>query len=482
VASLTPFQRFGYLYFDDPAGFAADCVAWGPDESLADYQSQILANVPRYRRECVRGPHGLGKTCDAALLVHWFCLTREALGRDWKAITTASVWRQLEVYLWPEIHKWADRLRWPMIGRPRYATGTELLDMAVKLSHGEANAVASDKPERIEGAHADEILYVFDEAKTIIPGTFDAAEGAFATGSCYALAISTPGEPNGRFFDIQSRKPGYEDWHVTSVAMQDAVAAGRMSAEWVGARRRQWGEGSAVYANRVLGEFASADEDSVIPLSWVEAANERWQAWRDSGSSPPPFTCVGVDVARSGADRTVLAARHGAIVAELREQPRADTMATTGTVAGVLRALGGYAIVDVIGIGAGVVDRLREQRLPVVAFNASEKTDQLDSSGELGFVNKRSAAWWSMRELLDPASGMEIALPLDDMLTGDLTAPKWRVSSGGRIQIESKDDIRKRLGRSTDRGDAVVQAFYTPPQPRRRRRIVFADDSVISPY
>jgi hypothetical protein len=82
---------------------------------------------------------------------------------------------------------------------------------------------------------------------------------------------------------------------------------------------------------------------------------------------------------------------------------------------------------------------------------------------ELGFVNKRSAARWNLRELLDPANNEDIALPPDDLLTGDLTAPHWRVMSGGKIQIESKDDIYKRIGRSTDDGDAVVMAFYQEP-------------------
>jgi hypothetical protein len=159
-----------------------------------------------------------------------------------------------------------------------------------------------------------------------------------------------------------------------------------------------------------------------------------------------------------------LALRYGARITELRYTSLEDTMQTTGHVLGVLRALGGYAVVDVIGIGAGVVDRLREQGQPVEAFNAGAGTQRLDSSGELGFVNCRSAAWWNMRELLDPGNGCDIELPPDDLLVGDLTAPKWRVSSGGRIQVESKDDIRKRIGRSTDSADGVIQAFWTPDE------------------
>ncbi len=107
-----------------------------------------------------------------------------------------------------------------------------------------------------------------------------------------------------------------------------------------------------------------------------------------------------------------------------------------------------------------VVDRLRELKKPVVAFNAAAGSSKRDSTGEFGFVNCRAAAWWGLRELLAPDSLFEIALPPDDKLTGDLTAPTYKVMSGGNIQIESKEDIHKRLGRSTDDGDAVIQAFW----------------------
>ena len=140
-------------------------------------------------------------------------------------------------------------------------------------------------------------------------------------------------------------------------------------------------------------------------------------------------------------------------------------MATTGRVAGIVSSSPGRTpIVDVIGVGGGVVDRLREQGFEVVAFNASEATDRKDRSKELGFVNKRAGAWWLLREMLDPAYGASLALPPDDLLTGDLTAPHYSVQSGGRIQIEAKDDIRKRIGRSPDSGDAVMQACWEAAQ------------------
>ena len=448
-------------YRDSPALFVTECIDWAPGEGPTGYQVEVLEQLPLRRRVAVRGPHGLGKTALASWLILWFALTRN--GQDWKIPCTASAWRQLSHFLFPELRKWTRRLRWEKLHRPAFEEGRELLQLNLKLSTGEAFAVASDTPALMEGAHADHLLYIFDEAKAIPSQTFDAAEGAFSTGECYALAISTPGEPQGRFYDIHARRHGFNDWWTRWVTLPECIAAGLVSAEWAEQRKLQWGDGSAVYRNRVLGEFATSEEDGIIPLAWVEAANERWRAMDDAGEWGE-FTRCGVDVARSGAGMSVIAMRHGDAITELRRFSGQDTMETTGKVSGILRVHGGEAVVDVIGIGAGVVDRLKEAGLEVDPFNASERTDAEDRSGELGFVNRRSAAWWNLREMLDPASDSQIALPPDDLLTGDLTAPHWRVMSGGKIQVESKDDIKKRLGRSTDDGDAVVMAFAQAPE------------------
>jgi len=460
------YSTFQAKYRNDPKGFVHDCVAFREGEGPTPYQGEILERVLPEQRVTVRGPHGLGKTALAAWLILWFALTRD--GDDWKTPSTASAWRQLTKYLWPEVRKWARRIRWEIVGRPPLDENTELLSLSLKLESGEAFALASKDVSAIEGAHATSLLYVFDEAKTIPDDIWDGAEGAFAspeTGEALALAISTPGEPQGRFYDIHRRKKGLEDWWVRHVSLEEAIEAGRIDREWAEQRKEQWTEKSAVYQNRVLGEFATSEEDGLISLAWVEAANQRWLEWADLGKPlEGEMTAVGVDVARSGSDKTVFALLYGDILTELRRYSKADTMETTGRAAAILN-LGGPAIVDVIGVGAGVVDRLRELGKRVVPFNASERTDFLDSSGELGFVDTRSAAWWNLRELLEK---QPIALPIDDdgKLVGDLTAPKWRVMSGGKVKVESKDDIRKRLNRSTDDGDAVVQAFWHGTAPR----------------
>lgn len=464
------FERKGVsVYFRDPVGFADNCIAWKVGEGLADYQREILTDLNDNRRLAVRGPHGLGKTTAFAIALHWFALTRDSLKIDWKIITTAGVWRQLENFLWPEVHKWAGRLRWDAVGRGPYDSVSELQILNLKLEYGAASAVSTNNKNLIEGAHADHILYLFDEAKSIPVGIFDAAEGAFSADGvpgleAYAMAQSTPGEPQGRFYDIHKRKPGLLDWSVRHVTHQQVIASRRMSQEWFENRKKMWGEDSAVFANRALGEFHSSDVDSVVPLSWVEAANERWHQWVDGGRVPPAGRKIsGVDVARGGKDLTVIAERQGFVVMRLSEYNIADTVKVADIAISLAPNQTDLHVVDVNGVGAGVVDTMRHRRVPVIAFNAGKKNRMRDRTGEFKFANNRTAMWWLMREALDPAFSPTLALPPVDELTADLTAPKFEYR-GDVVVVESKKDFKKRLGRSTDHGDAVCQTLLTDKQ------------------
>lgn len=467
--------RRAIKYMHDPQGWARDVIAWGPGEGLTAYQGDILTAIPEHRRVAVRGPHGLGKTGMAAITVLWFASTREAAGIDWKVLTTASAWRALSVYLWPEVKKWSRRIQWDVLGRRPYSEITELLTLNLKLVHGAASAVASNKPELIEGAHADSLFYLIDEAKIVPDATWDAIEGAFSGGrddglpEAFALAISTPGPPAGRFYDIHSRKPGLEDWHVRHVTLDEAIAAGRISPAWAEQRGRQWGRDSAMFANRVLGEFHASDEDAVIPLSWIEAAIDRWHEWDHAGRPPLDGRhYTGVDVARTGADSTVFAHRIGVAITRLETHDREDTMKTTARVQAATGAgedeatVKAVPVVDSMGVGGGVVDRLRELRVPVLAYTGAAKAKARDRTGEWGFTNTRSAAYWNLRELLDPAFGAELLLPPDDLMISDLTTPTWSVKSGvpPKIQVEPKDSVVARLGRSPDRGDSVAMSYW----------------------
>ncbi|MBA3868597.1 MAG: hypothetical protein H0X30_05550 [Anaerolineae bacterium] len=424
----------------------------------APYQEHILRELVIHKRVCVRGPHGLGKTALAAWVVLWGMY---AFDTDVKIPTTASAWRQLTFYLWPEIRQWAKRAQ--------LDKGMRILDLALKMPNKEAFAVASDDPALIEGAHASTLIYVFDESKSIPDGVFQAAEGAFSgagtdTGNrAYALAISTPGEPSGVFHSIQTRRPGYEDWIAIHVTLEECIAAGRISREWADQRKKQWGENSAPYRNRVLGEFADSGEDSVIPLSWVEKANERWEKCSGMGSGSLSY---GLDPARYGDDSTTTAKLVGRVLESLTYREQQSTMQTAGRMVALAPDKNTSIGVDVIGVGAGVYDRLHELGYKKAkAINASESAKDergkplTDASGTLEFYNKRSQLWWALREALDPESEDPLALPPDDRLTGDLTAPTYDYTSNGRIRVESKDDIRARIGRSTDAADALALAL-----------------------
>jgi hypothetical protein len=178
---------------------------------------------------------------------------------------------------------------------------------------------------------------------------------------------------------------------------------------------------------------------------------------------------LGVDVGHLGEDRTVITTRQGDVVMSIESWAKRDTVQVAALCEHrAARYVRPSIVVDGIGIGAGVVDQLRTRGLDVVPFIASQATKRRDSTGTQGFSNLRSAAWWHLRELLDPAMDARLALPPDDDLTADLVTPRFEPVTGGKIKVESKDDIRKRLGRSTDYGDAVVQALWIENYERDR--------------
>lgn len=466
--SADAYRAFGERYFDDPSGFAEDCLLWDrtENEGPAPYQREIMDALVQYDRVCARGPHGLGKSSLSAWTVWWFALTRDALMMDWKVVTTASAWRQLIKYLWPEIHKWGRKINWIKVGREEPKPKDELTTLHLKLRYGEAFAVASDRPEYIEGAHADHLYYLFDESKIIPDGTWDSAEGAMTGAKAYWMAVSTPGIPSGRFYEIQTKQPGLEDWWTRHVTLQEAIDAGRIDLSWANDRLRQWGESSAEYQNRVVGNFAQEEADTLIPLHWVEAAMKRYM--ERIGSSDLIVEQIGLDVARRGGDSTVLAKRNRMLILPLEKYGKIDTMEASGICVPYLNRNPQLPVViDVIGVGAGTYDRLIElypDNEYIVPFHAQEKTLFRDATEQWEFADSYSAAWWNMRELLDPSNPRKLpellALPVDKHLPSELSAPTWKVTSAGKIAVEPKEGVKVRLGHSPDSADATILACW----------------------
>ena len=222
------------------------------------------------------------------------------------------------------------------------------------------------------------------------------------------------------------------------------------------------------------------DAWQVIPTAWVEAAQKRWTATRPHDAK---MSALGVDVARGGRDSTVLSPRYGRWFGPLVVVPGTGTP-DGPVVAGLAVAHvrdGAPIQVDVIGVGASVYDHLRGTGLVVAGIHGAEAARGLDRSGRLEFANRRSELWWHMREALDPATGDDLALPPDRALLADLCAPRWtlRVS---RIQVETKEDIIKRLGRSPDRGDAVIYALPDYRRPGQDSWVREARPATYPPY
>ena len=210
----------------------------------------------------------------------------------------------------------------------------------------------------------------------------------------------------------------------------------------------------------LYGDFKAGAEDAtnqIIPTEWVQAAQERWNA-REQPTTP--MTCLGVDVARGGKDKTVLTPRHGNWFGPAWTYPGKSTPDGPAVAALVLQHVtpGALVQVDVIGVGGSVYDFLKDREgLRVVPINGASSSESKDKSGMLGFMNKRAENWWKLREDLDPASGQDLALPPDPELRADLCAPTWKLTTRG-ILVESKEDIIGRIGRSPDKGDSLVYA------------------------
>ncbi len=225
----------------------------------------------------------------------------------------------------------------------------------------------------------------------------------------------------------------------------------------------------------LYGDFQAGIGDDpwqVIPTAWVEAAQARWKPREPKGE----MLGQGVDVARGGKDNTVIASRYrddqakhnlwfdalieGKTLVKGTETPDGPVIA--GLVVATNRHKAPIAI-DVIGVGASPYDTLNSMGFQVLGVNVSEKSHGTDKSGRLRFFNLRSELWWRMREALDPANDTGIALPPDPQLLKELCAPKWKVS-GYVVQVESREDIIDRIGKSPDLASAFILALIDIPK------------------
>ena len=222
------------------------------------------------------------------------------------------------------------------------------------------------------------------------------------------------------------------------------------------------------------GDFSAGKSDNVfqvIPTGWVEQAMARWKPEGKSGF----MDSMGVDVARGGVDKTQLAPRYGTWYDHIKSFPGSDTpngQIVAGLIVAELRDAAPIHI-DIGGVGGSPYDFLKENGVQVEGINNAEtdrSKDQFDkASGQMKFRNNRSFLMWRFREALEPVKGENLALPPDSELKADLCAPRWKLTASG-ILIESKDEIKKRIGRSPDKGDALILASINTVKLKQQHR------------
>jgi len=437
-----------------PIEFGADVLGL----RLWSKQRDVLAAVERHNRVTVRSGHGVGKTLTAAVAGCWF-LAEHAPAL---VVTTAPTFRQVKEVLWTELRRLWLRTPWG-----RHGVG-QVNQTEIRLSDDRrAFGFTTDEPQRLQGLHCENLLLIIDEAGGVSKEIFEAARSLLTSRNSRALLIGNPIMPQGPFYE-SFRSPEWRGLAISclespNVAARKVVIPGLTTLAWVEEQKRAWGEGSLVYQARVLGEFPESGEDVLIPLRWVEAAQAREAPETDNASLR-----LGCDVARFGSDRTVLCLRDRFAVRHLESHVGQSTMATAGRILALARErriAPQSCFLDDTGVGGGVTDRLHEQGFDITPVNFAESAHDGDR-----FANRRTEMFWRLRDALNPDAPTPDALAIPRRfaeLAGEITRPLYSYTSRGQIKLESKDDIKARLGRSPDLADALALTFARRrPEPR----------------
>ena len=447
MAQVNPFIEFREKYYWHPVKFVHDVLGADPDPWQARFLTAIAAGK---RRISVRSGHGVGKSTAVSWAALWWMFTRFPQ----KTVVTAPTSSQLYDALFAEMKAWLNRM--PPTLKALVTAKTDRLEIAAAPDESFISLRTSraEQPEALQGVHSENVMLIADEASGVPEAVFEAASGSMSGESAVTILLGNPTRSTGYFYDTHTKLKG--EWFTMKVSCVDSP---RVSREYIREQQIRFGLESNAYRVRVLGEFPLGDDDTVIPMHLIEAAQTR-----DIELTPAMRPIWGLDVARYGSDRTALCKRYGSVVPEPVQWKRGyDTMQTVGWIKNLYdraepKDKPSEILVDVIGLGAGVVDRLRELKLPVRGINVSEAPAFGNE-----FINLRAELWFKARDWLD---ARDCRLPDDDAFKQDLATPRYKFSSSGKRQIESKEEIKKRGAPSPDLADAFV--------------LTFASDSVIA--
>jgi len=385
----------------------------------------------------VRSGHGTGKTT----ILSWLILYIGLVYPDSKIPATAPVASQLENILIPEVKKWSNKLFPPM------RTLVDALATDVKFMNGNkcfARTARKENTEALAGVHASFVLYIIDEASGIDQKIFDVIEGAL-TGDNYLLVMtSNPTRTVGAFYDSHNKnRKHYRAIHF------DSEKSCNVNPKWVKDMADKYGQDSDTFRVRVKGMFPKNNTDALF------STDEVLQSMSGEGDADRTGALVySADVARYGDDSSVLAKRRGYSFYSLDSYQGLNTMEYANKISNDIEqelSRPDAVFVDTIGVGAGVMDRLRERGYFAVDANASMKPDQINV-----YHNKRAEMFFNFKEWLRKGG----QLPKDDDLLEELVAIRYSYTSAGKILLMKKEEIKDEIGRSPDKADACALSFF----------------------
>lgn len=449
-------------FVDDFEGFVRFAFPWGekgteleehegPDkwqlEQMDSIKNHLQTNPLGIYRDATASGHGIGKSTQCAWIQLWMMSTRPHLN----GIITANTWTQLKTKTWRELAIWHKRLinaHWFKWTETRfYHVDHQETWYCSPIPNSEHNS------EAFAGQHGRHTLIIYDEASAI-PDKIWEVSGGVNDPRVFWFAFGNPTLNTGRFKACFGRFRNR--WVTRHVDSRDCKMPNQdeLQKDVV-----EWGEDSDYVRVRIRGVFPRLGEEQFISYEIVENAQKRQV---DVPWGTPKV--LGVDVARYGDDMTVFVGRHGRKLAKIQKFRDKNTMEIAALVAEEKRKSGiNVIMVDGIGIGAGVVDRLRQLGHEVVEVISGGKPDM---ENEDVCYNKRSEMWYRMRDWLETAD-----IPDDYQLESDLVETKAFYDMKHRIQMEKKADMKKRGLASPDVADALAMtfAYATPPVVRGGR-------------
>lgn len=452
------FQKRIPEYRKNPVLFAREVLIFEPD----DWQKAALIDLAQNPKVAIKSGQGVGKTGLEAVTLLWFlcCYPYPRI------VATAPTKQQLHDVLWSEVSKWMSKS--PLLSEILKWTKTYIY-MVGNEKRWFAVARTATKPENMQGFHEDNMLFIVDEASGVAAPIMEAVLGTLSGENNKLLMCGNPTRTSGIFYDAFHADRAMYKYHTVSSA--DSQRTNKQNIE---ALIRKYGRESNVVLVRVFGEFPKQEDDVFITLSIIEQCGSKvYELPEDKGM---PYIMFGVDVARFGDDETIIYRNAKGKLKMVVKRHGQDLMATVGDIVSQYKnaikefpEYTGriYVNIDDTGLGGGVTDRLKEvkreqklHRLFVIPINAAEKIDTDTKEGKEAaeyYNNLTTHMWAVLRELLE---NKQIEIEDEADTFAQLSIRKYFMASNGKLELESKKEMKKRGVSSPDRADAAALSTY----------------------